>query len=176
MSQSYAGLWIRVLAFAADYLIIFLYLVSMTGISLIIQSLFPGLMQSLFDNTVLGQITSFLIVTLPVTLYFALLESSSYQATWGKHWQGLKVIHADGKQLSRTRSLCRTVLKFIPWELAHTCIWQINYSSQEDSPIIIAGFLLVWILVGVYVISLLISSKNQTLYDQLTKTHVIATK
>lgn len=88
VSRSYTGLWIRVLAFAADYLIIFLYLVLVTGISLITQSAFPGLMQSLFDNPGSGQITGFLMVTLPVTLYFALLESSSCQVTWGKHWQG----------------------------------------------------------------------------------------
>jgi len=41
---------------------------------------------------------------------------------------GLRVIRTDGARLSKTRALSRTVLKFIPWELTHTLIWQIRFA------------------------------------------------
>ena len=37
-------------------------------------------------------------------------------------------------------------------------------------PIIVAGLVLVWVIVGVYLISLLISKTHQTLYDLLART------
>lgn len=173
MSKSYAGLWIRIKAFAADYLAISFYIIVVIGISLVVRSIYPNLMLTLFGSPLLGQATGFFIMTLPVTLYFTLLESSSHQATLGKRWQSLKVIRTDGKRLSRMRALGRTAHKFIPWELAHTCIWQLEFSSQESSPIITAGFILVWILIGVYVITLSMSSQKQSLYDQLANTCVV---
>jgi uncharacterized RDD family membrane protein YckC len=172
-TQSYAGLWVRVLAFAFDYLAIALYLVVITILSLTVTSAFPNLPRVLFGNPGSGQITGFFAITLPVTLYFALLESSAWQATWGKRRQRLKVIRTNGERLSRTRAVGRTVLKFIPWELAHTCIWQVSFAPQGPSPLITAGFALVWILVGANAISLLISKSHQTLYDQLAGTYVV---
>jgi uncharacterized RDD family membrane protein YckC len=116
-----------------------------------------------------------LLITLPVTLYFALGESSTWQATWGKRRQRLTVIGLTGARLSRTQALVRTVLKFIPWELAHTCIWQIRFAPSDSSPLITAGFVLVWILVGANLVSLLRSRSHQTLYDRLAGTYVVLT-
>ena len=172
-TQSYAGLWVRVLAFALDYLAIALYLVVITILGLTVNASFPNIPRVLFDNPVSGQITGFFAITLPVTLYFALLESSAWQATWGKQRQHLKVICTNGERLSSTRAVGRTVLKFIPWELAHTCIWQVSFAPQGPSPLIKAGFALVWILVGANAISLLVSKSHQTLYDQLAGTYVV---
>lgn len=172
-TQSYAGLWARVVAFAFDYLAIALYLILLATIGLVVNSAFPDITPTLFGNPVSGQITGFLTATLPVTLYFALLESSPWQATWGKRRQRLKVIRSNGERLTRTRAIGRTVLKFIPWELAHTCIWQIGFGRQEPSPMITAGFVLVWILVGANVVRLWISPTRQTLYDWLAGTYVV---
>jgi len=173
LSQSYAGLWIRVKAFSADYLVISLYIAFLVAVSLLIQSVDPRIMQPLFGNPLAGQLSGFVLVTLPVTLYFAISESSSHQATWGKRWQGVKVVDNSGKRLSRMQALGRTALKFIPWELAHTCIWQMRDSTQQTSSVILIGFILVWVLVGIYLLTLLLSSKKQTLYDQFTNTVVI---
>ena len=173
MSQSYAGLWIRVKAFSADYIAISLYIVVLTAASFLIQSVSPDLINPLFDSPLVGQLTGFVLITLPVTLYFTLMESSSHQATWGKRWQGIKVIHKSGNRLSRMRALSRTALKFIPWELAHTCIWQLSGTNQEIPTILLVGFIFVWVMVGIYLLTLLISSKKQSLYDQITNTFVI---
>jgi uncharacterized RDD family membrane protein YckC len=171
MEYTYAGLWARTKAFALDYLIIAGYLALVFAMSFRVP---PTVTQRLFTNPISGQLVGFLLVTLPVTLYFALLESSSWQATWGKRKLGLRLIRTDGARLSFARALGRTLLKFVPWELAHTCVWQLQFQPEGSSPLIYAGLGLVWLLVGANIASLLRSRTHQTLYDRLASTYVIA--
>jgi uncharacterized RDD family membrane protein YckC len=86
---------------------------------------------------------------------------------------GLRVVRTDGARLSKTRALTRTALKFIPWELTHTLIWQLRFAPQELAPMVSLGFILVWLLVGSNVVSLAMSASRQTLYDGLAGTYVI---
>jgi uncharacterized RDD family membrane protein YckC len=169
----YAGFWDRVWAFAFDYLAITLYLIGIIILSVGVNFTFPTMPQTFFGNPVSAQIMGFFVITLPVTLYFALQESSAAQATWGKQRRQLRLIGKDGERLSRPHALGRTALKFIPWELAHTCIWQVSFSPPEPSPLITIGFILVWLLVGANIVSLLMSKTNQTIYDRLAGTYVV---
>jgi len=169
MESSYAGLGVRGVAFAFDYIIIAGYLIFAVLIGGAVNTFFP----EAFANPRSGQIAGFLIVTLPVSLYFILFESSAWQATWGKRRKGLQVTRTDGVRLTILRAGSRTLLKFIPWELAHICIWQISFTGQEPSSIITVGFVLVWILVGANIVSLWISPTHQTLYDWLAGTYVV---
>jgi len=177
-SRTYAGFWQRVKAFTLDYVIILLYLAGITLLSLVFNSpfwvnhLFFSITHWLFANHVRAQLTGFFLITLPVTLYFALSESSVQRATWGKKRMGLVVTDPNGGRLTFWRSLARTFLKFIPWELSHTLIWQIYFSPQTNSLLINYGFILVYALVGLNIASLLITKKHQTLYDLLAKTYV----
>jgi uncharacterized RDD family membrane protein YckC len=173
ITHSYAGLWTRVAAFMSDYLIIALYMVVLAIVGMIVAVALPGTAAALFGSPMSGQTTGFLLLTLPVTLYFVLLESSPRQATWGKRRRGLRVTDTKGERLTRVRALGRTLLKFIPWELAHTCIWQARFAQPEPSPVITVGFVLVWILVGANVVGWWISPKHQTLYDWLSGTVVV---
>ena len=66
-----------------------------------------------------------------------------------------------------------TLLKFIPWELSHTLIWQIYFSPQMQAIWINYGFTLVYLLTGLNIASLLLTKSHQTLYDLLTNTYVI---
>ena len=172
--KTYAGFWKRVGAFALDYLIISGYLLGVTLLSLLVNSVF-GLSQWLFADRIRAQLVAFFMVTLPVTLYFAISESSQRQATWGKGHLKLQVANRDGSRIGFGRSLARTLLKFIPWELSHTLIWQIYFSRQTEMVWINYGFALVYLLMGLNIVSLLRTRTNQTLYDLLTKTYVIAT-
>ena len=173
MKLFHAGLGERVTAFAFDYIIITGYLFFIVAIGLVVNMFFPTITLALFSNPLSGQMTGFLIITLPVSLYFILCEASTWQATWGKQRKGLQVIRVDGAQLTILRSIGRTALKFIPWELAHTCIWQIRFAQPAQSPIITVGFVLVWVLIAANIISLWISSMHQTLYDRLAGTYVV---
>ena len=171
MVKSYAGFWQRVVAFALDYVLLFIYLAVILGIGLFARDHSTSF-RSLFSNRVLEQFIAFLLVTLPITLYFAINESSPRQATWGKRRLGIRVAGSNGMQISFGRALIRTLLKFIPWELSHTLIWQIVFAPQ-DSLLINGGFILVYLLVGLNIASLIITKTHQTLYDLATRTYVI---
>jgi uncharacterized RDD family membrane protein YckC len=170
--KTYAGFWQRMMAFVLDYVIILFYLGAVTLLFLLLNSLF-SIDDWLFTDRVSAQFTGFLLITLPVTLYFVISESSNRQATWGKQRMKLSVADENGAKISFWRSLARTFLKFIPWELSHTLIWKLSFSPQEDNALIYYGFGFVYLLVGLNIASLLITKKHQTLYDLLTKTYVI---
>ena len=167
----YTGFWQRVSAFVFDYVIILFYLVAVTLIFRLLNSLF-NLNDLLFADRVRAQVTAFLLITLPITLYFAISESSDQQATWGKRRLGLQVGDNNGERISFWRSFARTLLKFIPWELSHTLIWELSFSPEADTILIPFGFGLVYLLVGLNIASLLLTKKHQTVYDIIAGTYV----
>ena len=168
-----AGLWVRLLAFALDYVLIAAYLVILIAAGILVSRFAQPVAAALFGGPVSGEATGFLLITAPISLYFALSEASSRQATWGKARQGLKVTGVEGERLSVARSLVRTALKFVPWELAHACIWQISFAGDPSSPVYVVGFTIVWSIVGVNLVSLIVSPARQTLYDRLARTLVV---
>ena len=170
--RRYAGFWRRAGAFALDYLIILGYLLGLASLFLLVNRILDG-NQALFAERIRAQFVAFLLVTLPISLYFAVSESSPRQATWGKQKVQLKVVDRNNNRVSFWRALGRTILKFIPWELSHTLIWEIYFSPQADLAWINYGFLLVYILIGLNLLTLGLTKTHQTLYDLLTNTYVI---
>jgi len=169
----YAGLAARIVAFVWDYIILAAYLLVVFAISLGVNAVFPDALAPLLSSALSSQAVGFLLVTLPVTLYFAICESSPWQATWGKRRRGLKVISSGGGRIRFTRALARTLFKFIPWELAHFLIWQVNFSQDNPPAWINAGFVLVWLLVAGNALRIWRSAAKQSFYDWLTGTYVI---
>jgi uncharacterized RDD family membrane protein YckC len=176
MFPSLLPLWSRLLAFAVDYLFIALYLLLLVGVGALIRLTPLGAdFGALFANPASAELTSFMLLVLPVLLYFALTESSRWQATIGKRAVGLRVTTMDGGQISLPRALLRNALKLIPWELAHACLWRIPgwpLNPQEPPIWVTLGLILVWVVVAVYAISLAISKTGQTLYDHLASVRV----
>lgn len=170
-----ATLWQRTKAFALDYILIASYLVLVVVFAMTLYGAFPHLPQILFTNPISGQFTGFLLVTLPVTLYYARQESSSWQGSWGKHKIGLHVTSVDGQPLTFAHALGRTLLKFVPWELSHTMIWQVRFAEPGSAGETIAtvGFVVVWLLIVANLLCLWRSKHNQTLYDWLARTMVV---
>ena len=172
-AQSYAGFMPRLLAFAQDYLILGGYLLLLLWIGVTLIGFFPGFSERISANPLLGQLLGFLSLSLPVGLYFAFSEASPRQATWGKRRMHLQVVDTAGTRLSLPRALLRSALKFIPWELAHTCIWQLNGAGYDPTPWIVAGFIVVWVIVEANAIAILVSKKHQALYDLVAGTLVV---
>ncbi len=80
-----------ILAFAVDYLAIAVYIMALSGISLVLSlTPFREEFAGLWTSPLSGQLTAFLMLTLPVVLYFALLEGSRRGATLGKRMLGLR--------------------------------------------------------------------------------------
>jgi len=169
-SLNYAGLRPRIQAFALDYLIIAAYLLCLLGL---VRAL--GISPSWVGSSGRGQLVGFLSVTLPVTLYFAITEASHKHASWGKQKLSLRVTDLAGLGVGWPRSMARTVLKFVPWELAHTAIWRLRFATGNATTwSIMLG--LVWMLIFANLTSLLVSRKCQTLYDWLASTIVVRQK
>ncbi len=173
MKKSFASIWWRIAAFAFDYLVIAVYLVVLVLLGWSSRFAFPTAMTFMFSQRVSAQFVGFLLITLPVTLYFAFGESSLKQASWGKQRMGLKVVNVQGRQLSFIHALARNLLKFVPWELAHTCIWSLAFSYGNPPLWINAGFIAVYLLVGMNLLSIFFSKTHQSLYDFATSTYVV---
>lgn len=96
--MNYGGFWIRFLAYVVDSLIVGI------GFFLIVMGL--GVMGlELFSPEII-----FLVMSI---LYWALMQSSARQATYGKSLVGLKVTGPAGERLSVARSLAREVAKIL---------------------------------------------------------------
>jgi uncharacterized RDD family membrane protein YckC len=78
-----------------------------------------------------AQAVGLLTMTVPVTLYFALCESSVWRASLGKRILGLVVSRDTGGRLSFRAALFRNALKFLPWEFGHTVAQQAAFSGEE---------------------------------------------
>lgn len=177
VGKAFANLRLRFVAFLFDYLVISAYLVLLTALGLLIRSSpLGGAFGSLFASPVSAEVIVFVLLVLPVILYFAIFESSAWRASPGKRKMGLQVTDEQGARLSLSRLLVRSALKFVPWELTHLCLWNIPgwpLEATAVSPVIMVGLILVWVIVGAYAISLLLSKTRQTLYDQIAGAYVV---
>ena len=178
MADEYAGLRLRVAAFAFDYLVIVGYIVVLTAIAfgvVMVSGPRPPAATP-FANPVFSDLLTFVTLVLPVILYFTLQESSPRQATWGKRKVGLRVATATGASLSKGQAFVRSLVKFLPWQLAHTSIYHIPgwpSAMTQPTPWVTAGLVLVWVLVGANLASLLLTKTHRTLYDWLAGAFVV---
>ncbi len=133
-----------------------------------------GLDEAWFKSGWHVQIYVWLTISLPVWCYFILMEASDAMATFGKRLVKLKVLDERSKlRISYTTSIKRTFLKLLPWELIHiglnlpTPVW---FEEQPDFRYVVLTGTLLFVF---YIISLLISPTQNTLYDVLIKTRVV---
>jgi uncharacterized RDD family membrane protein YckC len=174
----YAGFGIRLKAFLFDYLPIAAYIILLFGFTMGVTWVMAALGRPLNwpENPLVGDLIAFLTLLLPVVLYFTLQESSPRQATWGKRKAGLLVVDEKGGQLTFGRAFVRSLLKFLPWQIAHTSLFHWEgwpFAPEEPVPMVLVGFGLVYLLVGVYIASALVSKKHSTPYNWVVGSFVV---
>lgn len=121
---------LRVAAFAIDWVVIAVWGGSMFGLVMVFSNGKP----SSFSDPWVSQGVGFLVMTLPVTLYFGISERSRFRASIGKALVGLRVGTPDGELLTLRQSLTRTICKFAPWELGHLVAQQAMFSGEQGIP------------------------------------------
>ncbi|MGP4068667.1 RDD family protein [Halobacillus sp. B29] len=164
----------RLYAFLLDYLIIVLYGVLVVGgISFILRSTITPLFS---HSPVTAQWTGFLLITLPVSLYFVIAEQSIWQGTVGKRMMGVRVVDQAGKRIGIGRSILRTTIKFLPWEAAHFVVWNLMLPSGFSEMTLYVILSAVYITVFLYLILPLTNPKRRSVYDWGAGTVVINTQ
>jgi uncharacterized RDD family membrane protein YckC len=127
------------------------------------------------NSPIWGQITGFFSLTLPVFLYFFLSERSAWQGTIGKRLMSLQVAFNAPIGNRSQRVLHRNLLKFLPWEIAHTGLhWLIYYSNNGiEIPLWIwITLMLPQIVIMAYFVSIFAYGGNRSVYDNIAKTQI----
>lgn len=156
MNTNYAGFWMRFVAYLIDGLIIgtiqfvaimpFLAILGIGAADNIqeMESMDEAEAMSMVGGMMAMGFTFQIVFFVIATLYFAILESSSKQATVGKMVLGLQVTDVNGNKLDFVKALVRNLCKFIS-----SAILMIGY--------IMAGF----------------TEKKQALHDIIANTLVV---
>jgi uncharacterized RDD family membrane protein YckC len=125
--EQYAGFWLRFAAYIIDALLlsaveffIFLFLAGILGLtafsslqSLDMESLSEPEMAALIAGMIGSVLTLSLMATLVTWLYYAVMESSSRQATLGKMAVGIVVTDVQGNRISFLRATGRYFGKIV---------------------------------------------------------------
>jgi uncharacterized RDD family membrane protein YckC len=166
-----ASFLIRFKAFMIDYILILLYLVVLFIFNVF---LFPSLQEFFNGSLIMAQFTGFLMVTLPVSLYYIIYDSKIGGQSFGKRKTGIRVVGKNGEAISLPHATVRTIIKFLPWELSHFLTYRLIYIGEGEVPLtyyLLGG--LIYALIFAYILTTIFTKKKQSLYDILTKTQVI---
>lgn len=171
----YASLARRLAAFGVDYGVIAAYMAVLALVAMALGA-GDGRWDRAFAHPVGGQAVSFLVLTLPVIVYFALFESAALQATPGKRLLRIRVAAAGAVRLPRHRAFARAALKFLPWEISHGALrhtpgWPGDVEAVPAAVWLVFG--LAWLLAGAYVGLPLFDARGRTPYDRLAGSVVI---
>ncbi|MBS4221748.1 RDD family protein [Bacillus sp. FJAT-49682] len=162
----------RIYAFLLDYLVFAFYGVLVVGsISLVFKSILTPLFSG---SPVIAELTGFLLLTLPVSLYFILCERSKWQGTWGKKKMSIRVMDSAGKRIGLGRSTVRTAIKFLPWEVAHFGMWRLIHPTVFSEISIMVILYVAMFTVLIYLLSPLSNKKRRTIYDWIAGTKVVS--
>ena len=132
----YAGFFRRAFAFIIDLFIVSLPTAFIFGPMVAMQTMNLGGTPeniSAVQASVLGAtVFSWQLIALLITwLYFALLESGSKQATWGKRLLGIKVVGADGGRIGFGRATARFFCKAISYMLFYIGFIMAGFTNRK---------------------------------------------
>lgn len=160
---------IRIIAFLYDYLIFLAYGILIAAVSIVLKPFFFPLFTG---SPFIAEITGFIMITLPFTLYFAFSESSQGQGTWGKRKMGIRVVDNYGNRIGFRRSLVRSSMKFLPWEIAHFVVWQFTLPSGYSDVFLSSMLGGVYMICFLYVTVPLTNFRKKSVYDWIAGTEV----
>jgi uncharacterized RDD family membrane protein YckC len=170
--------WVRLLALLVDYGLILGYMAVLALTTLALYAITGELFDWLSLGTTIAQLLGFLLLVLPVGVYLYVGEASTRQATVGKRVLGLQVVNAaDRGRPTRIGIVIRTVVKLLPWEIAHFAVWNIfSISATGDSafPIwLLATVTAANLLPFIYIATIALQKDGRGPHDLAAGTRVI---
>ncbi len=160
----------RIGAFCADYVVCACYGAAIFGVVLLSNG---GRVPQRAVHPLAGQAIGLFSLTIPVILYFAICESSRWQATIGKRLLGLRVQDMSGNRLPWRKTLVRALLKFLPWELGHTVVHQLVSGGTNDVPLWVLTLLAIAVLLDVWYLVSMWFGNGRTAYDRASAAQVV---
>ena len=154
--------WRRIVAWLVDWLCFLVWLAALAAIGIpLYLSGVTGEWSAATTNVV-----SALLTAVPLTIFLAVLESGTRQATVGKRVLGLKVVGArDGGRLSFASALLRNTLKVaVPWTIGHAAAIGL-VGSSEVGPGLMILTAAAYVLPVAYVVTLFVG-EGRTPYDR----------
>lgn len=116
----------------------------------------------------------FISISLPIWFYFSYLDCRISKGTIGKRVMKLELTNLNRSKIGFGKAAVRTVLKLLPWELAHIGVIFPSPLYYNPEPSVRTLTVLAIILFIVYVIYISVAKSNQSLYDKLLGTQVIS--
>jgi uncharacterized RDD family membrane protein YckC len=166
----YAGLDRRVGAYLVDIGLLYAaILVVQAGLF----SLTGGVLGDFLTTGLRLEAWVLLTVSLPSWAYFTLMDGAPRAATLGKRLLKLEVRGVEGAPLAFGRSLLRTLVKLLPWELTHlTVLTPVPWWNDPD-PGLRVGLVLVYGLLGVYMLTMIFHPRKQGPQDLAARSLVL---
>lgn len=164
----------RVAAYVADCVILFAGLLMLQAVLYPINPILT--MQRGGAVSTPGRLHAwvFATATLPFLLYFAATIGSSRQSTLGMRWMGLRVEEVGGVRLSLARSLVRSIVLLLPFELNHTVMFHLTPASgAEPSAGLWMGIAAVWLALGTHVVVMFMTPRRQSVHDLVAGSVVV---
>ncbi|MFJ2618948.1 RDD family protein [Glutamicibacter sp. NPDC087344] len=173
-----ASFWSRVLASLVDYLLILGWMLVLALATGLLWLSTGRLYNWLELGTAGAQLLGFMVLVLPVGIYLYSTETSTAQATVGKRCLGLRVVDAQSAgRVPKQKILLRTVIKLLPWEIAHFAVWNfVNIAStgSTDFPLwLLLTAVIADILPLIYLLTMAIHPQGRGPHDLVAGTTVI---
>lgn len=141
----------RLLGIFVDQLGVFGYAVLLFGVAAgLMMLILGGLPDAGSMDPWVGELIGIVTLTIPVALYFYLAESGSRQASLGKRVAKVKVTNTAGLPATRRAVATRTIVKLLPWEIAHVCI---HHAMSDSAAGRESG---TWVMVGMVAANVLL--------------------
>lgn len=174
----------RFLALLVDYLVILGWMGLIGMVSFVVFRVWLGGYPDYLGmfGPYVTQALFFTILTLPIAIYLYTTESGLQAATFGKRVVGLAVKDQSGIGATRHQIARRTIVKLLPWEIAHTFIWQLmnffyHHGYETDPPFwILVGLIGAMMLAVVYVLMVFIRHDGRGPHDLVAGTTVFSSK
>jgi uncharacterized RDD family membrane protein YckC len=133
---------------------------------------FFGITDLWFQSSVNMQIYVLTSISIPVWIYFAYFDSEKSKGTFGKRIFNLEVQDNKNQKISFLKSLLRTIIKLLPWEIAHIGVIFPSPLYYENEPAVRLLTYVGLFLFAIYVISIWTDSKKRAIYDKVVGTIV----
>ncbi|MGA7579367.1 MAG: RDD family protein [Desulfobaccales bacterium] len=131
----YAGFWLRLVAFVIDTIVVAMVILGAVTVLKVVLGVPVGLSAGRYGVQALerGRGLIFLIIMVVPWLYWALMESSSQQATLGKMALGLKVTDLEGEPISFGKATGRYFGKFVSELILYIGFMMAGWTAKKQA-------------------------------------------